>query len=119
MLRIYGIKRCDTMSRAQSWLAEHQIEFALHDYKKDGVPADLLADWMRRAGWQVLVNTRGTTFRKLPPEQTADLDNDRALALLTANPSAIRRPLIDLGGELLVGFDEKRWSEVRWSEVSR
>ena len=119
MLRIYGIKRCDTMSRAQSWLAEHQIEFVLHDYKKDGVPADLLAGWMRRAGWQVLVNTRGTTFRKLPPDQTTDLDNERALALLTANPSAIRRPVIDLGNELLVGFDEKRWSGVRWSEVSR
>jgi len=119
MLRIYGIKRCDTMARAQAWLADHQIAFELHDYKKGGVPADRLADWMRRAGWQALVNTRGTTFRKLPPEQTADLDDARALALLTANPSAIRRPLIDLGSELLVGFDEQRWSGVRWPEVSR
>jgi Spx/MgsR family transcriptional regulator len=112
MLRVFGIKRCDTMSRAFAWLADRHIDFQLHDYKKDGVPAEALADWIRRAGWQAVVNTRGTTFRKLPPEQTADLDANRAFALLSANPSAIRRPLVDHGGELLIGFDPQRWSEV-------
>ncbi len=112
MLRVFGIRRCDTMSRAMAWLNEQQIEFHLHDYKKDGVPADRLAGWIARAGWQAVVNTRGTTFRKLPPEQTSDLDDTRALALLTENPSAIRRPIIEHAGELLIGFDPARWSEI-------
>lgn len=111
MLRVFGIRRCDTMSRAMAWLNEHQIEFSLHDYKKNGVPADQLAAWIQRAGWQAVVNTRGTTFRKLPPEQTADLDAARALSLLTENPSAIRRPIAEHAGELLIGFDAVRWAE--------
>lgn len=112
MLRIFGIRRCDTMARAMNWLTDQHIAFELHDYKKDGVPADLLADWLARAGWQTVVNTRGTTFRKLAPEQTADLDNARALTLLTGFPSAIRQPIVDHGGELLIGFDPDRWSKV-------
>lgn len=112
MLRVFGIKRCDTMARAMNWLADQHIEFQLHDYKKDGVPSELLRDWIRRAGWQNLVNSRGTTFRKLPPEQTAGLDDERALALLQANPSAIRRPVVDHDGALLIGFDAVRWAEV-------
>ncbi len=95
-----------------AWLNEQQIEFHLHDYKKDGVPADRLAGWIAQAGWQAIVNTRGTTFRKLPPDQTADLDDARAQALLIDNPSAIRRPIIEHGGELLIGFDPARWSEI-------
>jgi Spx/MgsR family transcriptional regulator len=112
MLRIYGIKRCDTMSRAIDWLGAHGIDFQLHDYKKDGVPADLLDSWIARAGWQAVVNTRGTTFRKLSPELTADLDDRRAFALLQAHSSAIRRPIVDLGDDLLIGFDPARWAEV-------
>ncbi|MBU0601229.1 MAG: Spx/MgsR family RNA polymerase-binding regulatory protein [Gammaproteobacteria bacterium] len=111
MLRVFGIRRCDTMSRAMAWLNEQQLDFHLHDYKKDGVPVDRLAGWMERVGWQALVNTRGTTFRKLPPEQTADLDNVKALKLLTENPSAIRRPIIEHGTDILIGFDPARWSE--------
>jgi len=112
MLRVFGIRRCDTMSRAMAWLNEHQLEFHLHDYKKDGVPADRLAGWIERAGWRAIVNTKGTTFRKLPPEVTADLDDARAQPLLTEHPSAIRRPIIEHGGHLLIGFDPAHWSEI-------
>ncbi|WP_018410918.1 Spx/MgsR family RNA polymerase-binding regulatory protein [Methyloversatilis thermotolerans] len=112
MLHIYGIKRCDTMSKAMAWLRDRHIDFRLHDYQKDGVPESLLADWIRRAGWQSVVNARGTTFRKLPPALTADLDDGKALALLKAHASAIRRPIVDLGDDLLIGFDAGRWSKV-------
>lgn len=112
MLRVFGIRRCDTMSRAMAWLNEHQLEFHLHDYKKDGVPADRLAGWIERAGWRAIVNTKGTTFRKLPPELTADLDDVRVQPLLTEHPSAIRRPIIEHGGHLLIGFDPAHWSEI-------
>lgn len=111
MIRVFGIRRCDTMARAMTWLTDRHIEFQLHDYRKDGVPEDLLADWIARAGWASLVNTRGTTFRKLSPDQTADLDGVRAFTLLKAYPSAIRRPIVDRGNRLLIGFDADEWAE--------
>jgi len=104
-VRVYGIRNCDTMKKAFAWLDEHHVAWELHDYKRDGAPAERLAAWVQALGWERLANTRGTTWRKLPEADRKDLDQARALALLAAHPSAIRRPIVEAGGELLVGFD--------------
>lgn len=110
MLRIFGIKNCDTMKKAFAWLAAQGVAYEFVDYKKAGVVASQLPDWNRRAGWQRLLNTRGLMWRKLSEEQRADIDEAKALALMTEYPSLIKRPLADGGeGTLLVGFDAERY----------
>jgi arsenate reductase len=104
-LKVYGIRNCDTMKKAFAWLEAHKIDYELHDYKKVGVPAGKLKEWAGRAGWEKLVNTRGPTWRKIPDAQKAGLNEARALALLERNTSAIRRPIVEAGNRLLVGFD--------------
>jgi arsenate reductase len=105
MVRIYGIKNCDTMKKAFAWLDEHRVEYLFHDYKKSGVPEDRLHAWIATAGWQALVNRRGPTFRKLPAERQQDLDQERAIALMREYSSVIKRPVLETGQELLIGFD--------------
>ncbi len=102
---IYGIKNCDTMKKAFAWLQGRGVEYQFHDYKKDGVSGDHLKAWSKRAGWETLLNTRGTTWRKIPETERAGLDEARALKLLEKYPSAIKRPLVEAGAALLVGFD--------------
>lgn len=104
-LTLYGIPNCDTVKKARAALDARGVAYRLHDYKKAGVDRALLADWIERAGWERLLNRQGTTFRKLPDADKADLDVGKALAIMLANPSAIRRPVIDLGDELVIGFD--------------
>lgn len=111
MVTIYGIRNCDTMKKAFAWLDRHDVAYVFHDYKKAGVPVERLRDWIRQRGWQALVNTRGPTFRKLPPALTADLDDEKAIALLAEHASAIRRPVVDAGETLLVGFDPVAFEE--------
>ncbi|HEY4172192.1 MAG TPA: arsenate reductase [Rhodopila sp.] len=101
---IYGIKACDTMKKARTWLDSHAVGHAFHDYKAQGVGADTLAAWARAVGWQTLLNRSGTTFRKLPDADKADLDEAKAIALMLAQPSMIKRPVLDVGGTLVVGF---------------
>jgi Spx/MgsR family transcriptional regulator len=110
-VRIYGIRNCDTMKKAFAWLAEHRIAFDFHDYRKDGVASDRLAAWCEVLGWEPLINTRGTTWKRLDPAgQSIDGIND-AIALMTARPSVIRRPVLETGsGELLIGFDPARYA---------
>lgn len=110
---IYGIKNCDTMKKAFAWFAANKIEYAFHDYKKDGVPLDRLKSWSKQAGWEKLVNTRGPTFRKIPEEQRTDLNEARALQLLEQHSSAIKRPVVEAGSRLIVGFDEKAFDALR------
>lgn len=110
MLTVYGIKNCDTMKKAFAWLDERGVSYQFHDYKKAGVPADKLATWLDKKGWQVLSNTRGPTWRKIPVERTAGLDNARALALLQEFSSAIKRPVVEGDGLLLVGFAPDEWA---------
>jgi len=105
MTTIYGIRNCDTMRKARAWLDAHGVEYTFHDYKTLGVPAGRLRAWVERLGWQALLNTRGTTFRKLPPARQAALEDERALALMTEFPGLIRRPVLEHGGHLLIGFD--------------
>jgi arsenate reductase len=101
---LYGIKACDTMHKARAWLDGHGVGYAFYDYKVEGAPRDLLESWARRIEWEVLLNRAGTTFRKLPEPDKQGLTEDKAIALMTAQPSMIKRPVLDLGGELIVGF---------------
>lgn len=102
---LYGIRHCDTMKRARAWLDARQWSYAFHDYKSAGIARATLERWSREVGWERLLNRSGTTFRKLPEAQRADLDEHRALALMLEQPSMIRRPVLENGGTILVGFD--------------
>ena len=108
---VYGIPNCDTVKKARAWLAAHGRDYRFHDYKQQGVDAARLARWADEAGWERLLNTRGTTFRKLLDSERADLDRDKALALMEAHPSLIKRPVVEHSGGLLVGFDPAQWSQ--------
>ena len=110
MIKIFGIKNCDTMKKAMSWLDAHSIAYEFIDYKKAGVAQQHLPDWNQRAGWQVLLNTRGLMWKKLSEEERADIDETKARALMTQYPALIKRPVLDTGKQLLVGFDPERYN---------
>jgi arsenate reductase len=101
---IYGIKACDTMKKARDWLAAQGIAYAFHDYKAAGVDVATLQAWSRKVGWEILLNRNGTTFRNLPDADRTGLDEAKAIALMLAQPSMIKRPVLDVGGDLTVGF---------------
>ena len=101
---LYGIKNCDTVKKARAWLDAADVACTFHDYKAAGVPEAKLRGWVKRLGWEALLNRSGTPFRKLPDADKADLATERALALMLAHPSAIRRPVVERGDTLLVGF---------------
>lgn len=110
MTTIYGIRNCDTMKKALTWLEANGVAHDFHDYKKVGIDEATLRDWLGRVDRAVLVNTRGTTWRKLPPEQQ-NIDTDAAaIALMVANPSLIKRPVLDTGDTLLVGFKPEQYA---------
>jgi len=112
MITVYGIPNCDTVKKARAWLAAHDVAHTFHDFKKQGVPADRLTAWERAVGWEKLVNRQGTTWRKLDPQlQAATVDAASAQALMLAQPSVIKRPVVDWGVQITVGFDDKSWSE--------
>jgi arsenate reductase len=106
---IYGIKSCDTMKKARDWLDAHKVEYDFHDYKAVGIDRRVLQGWMKQAGWEVLLNRAGTTFRKLPEDQKSHLDEAKAIALMLAQPSMIKRPVLDIGGAVLVGFKPEHY----------
>jgi Spx/MgsR family transcriptional regulator len=108
-LTLYGIKNCDTMRKARAWLDAKGVAYAFHDYKAEGVDRTRLESWARSVGWETLLNRAGTTFRKLPDADKAGLDEGRALALMLDQPSMIKRPVLDLGGQLLVGFKPEQY----------
>lgn len=101
---VYGIKTCDTMKKARAWLDAKGIAYQFHDYKTAGIEARTLSAWTRKIGWETLLNRAGTTFRKLPEGERENLDEARALALMLAQPSMIKRPVLVSGDTLLVGF---------------
>jgi Spx/MgsR family transcriptional regulator len=106
MVRIYGIKNCDTMKKAFAWCEERGVAYEFHDYKKQGVPRDRLVAWCQAAGWKTLLNTRGPTFRKLTPEQQDIATQSKAVATMMEFPSCIKRPVVETeGGQLVLGFD--------------
>jgi Spx/MgsR family transcriptional regulator len=101
---IYGIKNCDTMKKARTWLDSHGVAYEFHDYKAVGVDKDKLKQWSDKVGWETLLNRAGTTFKKLPDADKEGLTEKKALALMLAQPSMIKRPVLETGGKLLVGF---------------
>jgi arsenate reductase (glutaredoxin) len=104
LVTIYGIKACDTMKKARAWLDAHGITYAFHDYKVDGIDPKMLRAWVQQAGWEALINRTGTTFRKLPEADKVSLDVHKALALMLAQPSMIKRPVLVTDKQLFVGF---------------
>ena len=111
IVTIYGIKNCDTMKKARAWLEEHGVPYAFHDYKLEGIERERLEAWARDVSWEALINRAGTTFRKLPEVNRADLDKEKAIALMLDQPSMIKRPVLDAGGRLLVGFKPELYAE--------
>jgi arsenate reductase len=112
MTTLHGIPNCDTIRKARAWLDARGIPYAFHDFKKQGVAVGTLAAWAARAGWERLLNRAGTTFRKLPPADTANLTEALALALMAARPSLIRRPVLTHGDALEIGFDPLRYATI-------
>jgi arsenate reductase len=106
---IYGIKNCDTMKKARAWLDQRGIAYAFHDYKAAGIDRATLEGWARKAGWEVLLNRAGTTFRKLPDAAREDLTETKAIGLMLDQPSMIKRPVLDIGSRLLVGFKPEQY----------
>lgn len=102
--RLYGIKACDTMKKARDWLTAHAVAYDFHDYKVAGIDRATLERWADAVGWEVLLNRSGTTFRGLPEADKRDIDRKKAIALMATSPSMIKRPVLDLGGRLIVGF---------------
>jgi len=111
MITMYGIKNCDTIKKARAWLDARGTAYLFHDYKLAGIDAPRLRAWAAELGWEKVLNRAGTTFRKLPDADKAGLDEDKAVALMLAQPSMIKRPVLDLGDRRLVGFSEAVWSE--------
>lgn len=110
MTTLYGIPNCDTVEKARTWLDAQGVGFAFHDYKKAAVDRAALETWVDRLGWEVLLNRAGTTFRKLAEEERAGLDRDRAVAIMLAHPSTIKRPVLVDGDRLEVGFKPERYA---------
>jgi arsenate reductase len=109
-ITIYGIKNCETMKKARVWLDKHGVAYAFHDYKSAGIERELLDRWEKKVGWETLLNRAGTTFRKLPDKDKTGLNGQKAMALMLAQPSMIKRPVLDLGGgKLLVGFSPEQY----------
>jgi len=109
-ITIHGIKNCDTMKKARAWLEAEGIAHAFHDYKTAGITKAMLQAWVQKAGWEAVLNRAGTTFRKLPEDQKQGLDEARAVALMLAQPSMIKRPVLTKGDALLIGFDPGRYA---------
>jgi Spx/MgsR family transcriptional regulator len=108
-IAFYGIPNCDTIKKARAWLDARGIEYAFHDYKKEGADPAKLKRWVEDKGWETLLNRAGTTFRKLPEADKQGLDAARAVKLMVEQPSMIKRPVVEHPGGLLVGFKESEW----------
>ncbi|GLS00634.1 arsenate reductase [Brevundimonas denitrificans] len=111
-LTLYGIPNCDTVKKARVWLDQHGVAHSFHDYKKAGIDRPRLEAWVAEHGWETVLNRAGTTFRALPAADKADLDADKAVALMLAQPSMIKRPVLDTGDRTLVGFKPERYASV-------
>ena len=109
MIALYGIPNCDTVKKARKWLDAAGLAYEFHDYKKEGADPHRLAAWAEQLGWEALLNRRGTTFRVLPDADKEGIDRDKALALMAAHTSLIKRPVVEHPGGMLAGFVEADW----------
>jgi Spx/MgsR family transcriptional regulator len=111
-VKVYGIKNCDTMKRARAWLEGHKVDYDFHDYKSEGIDRPTLESWVKKLGWDVLLNRGGTTFRKLPDADKEGLTEKKAIALMLAQPSMIKRPVLEAKGKLTVGFRPEEYKKL-------
>jgi arsenate reductase len=109
-MKLYGIKNCDTVKKARKWLDEQGIDYEFHDFKKDGLDSELLSRWEQTVGWETLLNRRGTTWRKLPEEVRDTISAQSAHAIMLDNPSIIKRPVVESGDDVRVGFSADEWA---------
>lgn len=109
-ITLYGIPNCDTVKKARTWLDAQGLAYVFHDYKKAGIDPEKLTRWCEAAGWEKVLNRAGTTFKKLPDDDKQGLDQARAITLMAANPSCIKRPVVEHPGGLLVGFKPDEWA---------
>lgn len=116
MITLYGIPNCNTVAKARKWLKERNIEYYFYNFKKEDLQVDTLNAWLDDLGWEVLLNKRGTTWRKLPEEVKQDLNRDKVVQIMLANSSIIKRPLLDLDGKFYSGFNEGLYQELFSSE---
>ncbi|MFG1181428.1 ArsC family reductase [Xanthobacter versatilis] len=107
---IYGIKACETMKKARGWLESHGVDHAFHDYKTAGIERKTLEGWVKKVGWEKLLNRAGTTFRKLPDADKEGIDEAKAIGLMLEKPSMIKRPVLETGRDLLVGFKPEEYA---------
>jgi arsenate reductase (glutaredoxin) len=112
MTTMYGIPNCGTIKKARVWLEKHKAEYAFHDYKKAGIDKARLEGWVRQAGWETLLNRAGTTFRKLPDAGKTNLTEKKAIALMLAQPSMIKRPVLEKQGRITVGFKPEEYAKL-------
>lgn len=110
-ITLFGIPNCDTMKKARRWLDANDVAYQFHDYKKAGVPEKELKQWVKNVGWEILLNRRGTTWRKLDDDTKNNIDEASAIRVMTENPSAIKRPVLKTDDALLVGFSEDTYRE--------
>ena len=109
---LYGISNCDTIRKARAWLGEHAIDYAFHDYRKQGIDLDLLESMATQLGWEQLLNRRGTTWRALPDDAKADVDEASALRLMCDNPALVKRPVLSNHGRMHLGFSDGQYQEI-------
>jgi Spx/MgsR family transcriptional regulator len=112
MTIMYGIKNCDTIKKAKTWLTQQHIPFQFHDYRQDGIDLAWLQEVEKHLGWEVMLNKKGTTYRQLPEEDKVDLNKDSALALLLKQPAMIKRPILFSQNHYYCGFSDKQYSEI-------
>jgi len=112
MIKIYGISNCDTMKKARKWLEANGVDYVFHDYKKLGVPEKKLKSWVKQAGWDTVLNKRGTTWRKLDDNLKDNIDSESAIKIMLENPSIIKRPILESGKILLIGFKEADYQQL-------
>ena len=111
---LYGIRNCDTMKEARAWLEQRGVDYQFHDYKVSGIDVARLDRWCAEVGWETLLNRAGTTFHKLADYRKQDLNEKRAVALMLAQPSVIKRPVLELNGKLIVGFKPEVYKALPW-----
>lgn len=112
MIQLYGIKNCDTVKKARKWLEQHNIDYAFHDLREDGLALAQVQSWVAELGWENLINRRSTTWRELPDEDKSNLNDSAASTLILAHPTLIKRPLLEWQGKVRVGFKESEYESI-------
>ena len=112
MITLYGIKNCDTVKKARKWLDGKGVDYSFHDFRADGVDADAVGKWLDALGWETVVNRRSTTWKGLAPDVRENMDRDSALEAILAEPTLVKRPLLDAGGDYHCGFKEADYQQI-------